>query len=147
MDTVAPELGIDLNPIAVGSDSVVNQAEVDGKTLVTLSGTVSRDAKVGDAVILTLSDGSKLTTQVVELSNGQLGFSTSTTADKLLGGSSVKAEITVTDGAGNTTTATDTENYGVDTTTPRFLTPRSAMPKTRPLVRCWVILVRPTTRR
>ncbi|MGU5551384.1 retention module-containing protein, partial [Aeromonas hydrophila] len=120
VDTVAPELGIDLNPIAVGSDSVVNQAEVDGKTLVTLSGTVSRDAKVGDAVILTLSDGSKLTTQVVELSNGQLGFSTSTTADKLLGGSSVKAEITVTDGAGNTTTATDTENYGVDTTTPEI---------------------------
>jgi len=120
VDTVAPELGIDLNPIAVGSDSVVNQAEVDGKTLVTLSGTVSRDAKVGDAVILTLSDGSKLTTQVVELSRGQLGFSASTTADKLLGGSSVKAEITVTDGAGNTTTATDTENYGVDTTTPEI---------------------------
>ncbi|MBC8673941.1 hypothetical protein H2136_08060 [Aeromonas hydrophila] len=43
---------------------------MDGKTLVTLSGTVSRDAKVGDAVILTLSDGSKLTTQVVELSRG-----------------------------------------------------------------------------
>ncbi|MGU5681183.1 retention module-containing protein, partial [Aeromonas allosaccharophila] len=120
VDTVAPELSIDLNPISVGSDSVVNQAEADGKTLVTLSGTVSGDAKVGDSVTLTLTDGSKLTTQVVVLDNGQLGFSTSTTADKLVGGSSVRAEITVTDAAGNSTTATDTENYGVDTVPPEI---------------------------
>ncbi|WP_378006851.1 retention module-containing protein, partial [Aeromonas jandaei] len=120
VDTVAPELGIELNLITVGSDNVVNKAEADGKASVTLSGTVNGDAKVGDTVTLTLGDGSKLTSQVVALGNGQLGFSTSTTADKLVGGSSVRAEITVTDAAGNSTTATDTENYGVDTVPPEI---------------------------
>ncbi|EGR2512761.1 VWA domain-containing protein [Vibrio cholerae] len=55
---------------------------------------------------------------MVDLGNGQLGFSTSTTADKLVGGSSIKAEITVTDAAGNSTTATDSEDYSVDTVAP-----------------------------
>ncbi|MCE9954368.1 retention module-containing protein, partial [Aeromonas allosaccharophila] len=114
VDSVAPDLGINLNPIAVGGDNVVNQAEADDKASVTLSGTVSGDAKVGDTVTLTLGDGSKLTTQVVVLGNGQRGFSTSTTADKLVGGSSVKAEITVTDAAGNSTTKSDTKDYTVD---------------------------------
>ncbi|WP_421230528.1 retention module-containing protein, partial [Aeromonas jandaei] len=116
VDTVAPELGIDLDPIVVGSDNTVNKAEADDKASVTLSGTVSGDAKVGDTVTLTLGDGSKLTTQVVVLGNGQLGFSTSTTADKLVDGTRVKAEITVTDAAGNSTTKVDSEGYMVDTT-------------------------------
>ncbi|EGS56137.1 RTX domain protein, partial [Vibrio paracholerae HE-09] len=50
----------------------------------------------GDDITLALGDGSKLETKVVDLGNGQVGFSTSTTADKLVGGSSIKAEITVT---------------------------------------------------
>ncbi|EOX3354556.1 Ig-like domain-containing protein, partial [Vibrio cholerae] len=107
VDITPPELGIDLDPIVVGGDNTVNKAEADDKVSVTLSGTVSGDAKVNDTVILTLGDGSKLETKVVELGNGQLGFSTSTTADKLVGGSSIKAEITVTDAAGNSTTKSD----------------------------------------
>ncbi|MFS1596819.1 Ig-like domain-containing protein [Vibrio cholerae] len=120
VDTVAPELGIDLDPIVVGGDNTVNKAEADDKASVTLSGTVSGDAKVGDTITLTLGDGSKLETKVVDLGNGQLGFSTSTTADKLVGGSSIKAEITVTDAAGNSTTATDSERYSVDTVAPEL---------------------------
>ncbi|HGE5983839.1 TPA: Ig-like domain-containing protein, partial [Vibrio cholerae] len=118
VDTVAPELGIYLDPIVVGGDNTVNKAEADDKASVTLSGTVRGDAKVGDDITLTLGDGSKLETKVVDLGNGQLGFSTSTTADKLVGGSSIKAEITVTDTAGNSTTATDSEDYSVDTVAP-----------------------------
>ncbi|QKU85762.1 Ig-like domain-containing protein [Vibrio cholerae] len=118
VDTVAPELGIDLDPIVVGGDNTVNKAEADDKASVTLSGTVSGDAKVGDTITLTLGDKSTLTTQVVDLGGGKLGFSTSTTADKLVGGSSIKAEITVTDAAGNSTTATDSERYSVDTVAP-----------------------------
>ncbi|HFG1953484.1 TPA: Ig-like domain-containing protein, partial [Vibrio cholerae] len=118
VDTVAPELGIDLDPIVVGSDNTVNKAEADDKVSVTLSGTVSGDAKVNDTVILTLGDGSKLETKVVELGNGQLGFSSSTTADRLVGGSSIKAEITVTDASGNSTTKSDSESYSVDTQAP-----------------------------
>ncbi|MFB2872063.1 retention module-containing protein, partial [Aeromonas jandaei] len=116
IDTVAPELSIDLNPIVVGGDNVVNQVEADGESRVTLSGTVSGDAKVDDTVTLTVADGSKLATKVVDLGNGQLGFSATTTADKLVGGTSVKAEITVTDAAGNSTTKVDSEGYMVDTT-------------------------------
>ncbi|MFM5741042.1 retention module-containing protein, partial [Aeromonas veronii] len=118
VDTVPPELGIDLDPIVVGDDNTVNKAEADDKASVTLSGTVSGDAKVGDTITLTLGDGSKLTTQVVVLGNGQLGFSTSTTADKLVGGSSINAEITVTDAAGNSTTKSDSEEYSLDTAAP-----------------------------
>ncbi|EGR3853344.1 Ig-like domain-containing protein, partial [Vibrio cholerae] len=120
VDTVAPELGIDLDPIVVGGDNTVNKAEADDKASVTLSGTVRGDAKVGDDITLTLGDDSKLETKVVDLGNGQLGFSTSTTADKLVGGSSIKAEITVTDAAGNSTTATDSEDYIVDTVAPEL---------------------------
>ncbi|WP_262362764.1 Ig-like domain-containing protein, partial [Vibrio cholerae] len=120
VDTVAPELGIDLDPIVVGSDNTVNKAEADDKVSVTLSGTVSGDAKVNDTVILTLGDGSKLETKVVELGSGQLGFSTSTTADRLVGGSSIKAEITVTDASGNSTTKSDSEDYSVDTVAPEL---------------------------
>ncbi|WP_114728340.1 type I secretion C-terminal target domain-containing protein [Vibrio cholerae] len=55
---------------------------------------------------------------MVDLGGGKLGFSTSTTADKLVGGSSIKAEITVTDAAGNSTTKSDSEDYIVDTVAP-----------------------------
>ncbi|SPM18523.1 Ig-like domain-containing protein [Vibrio cholerae] len=120
VDITPPELGINLDPIVVGGDNTVNKAEADDKASVTLSGTVSGDAKVGDTITLTLGDKSTLTTQVVDLGNGQLGFSTSTTADKLVGGNSITAEITVTDAAGNSTTATDSEGYKVDTVAPEL---------------------------
>ncbi|WP_179877248.1 Ig-like domain-containing protein [Vibrio cholerae] len=120
VDITPPELGINLDPIVVGGDNTVNKAEADDKASVTLSGTVSGDAKVGDTITLTLGDKSTLTTQVVDLGNGQLGFSTSTTADKLVGGNSITAEITVTDAAGNSTTATDSEGYEVDTVAPEL---------------------------
>ncbi|MFU7507655.1 hypothetical protein ACA545_02165 [Vibrio cholerae] len=50
VDTVAPELGIDLDPIVVGGDNTVNKAEADDKASVTLRGTDSGDAKVGDTI-------------------------------------------------------------------------------------------------
>ncbi|MFU7507285.1 hypothetical protein ACA544_19860, partial [Vibrio cholerae] len=40
----------DLDPIVVGGDNTVNKAEADDKASVTLSGTVSGDAKVGDDI-------------------------------------------------------------------------------------------------
>ncbi|MGL5039807.1 MAG: Ig-like domain-containing protein, partial [Aeromonas sp.] len=49
---------------------------------------------------------------------GVLGFSTTTTADKLDDGTSVKAEITITDAAGNSASADSTESYVVDTIAP-----------------------------
>ncbi|EMP83146.1 flagellar system-associated repeat family protein, partial [Vibrio paracholerae 87395] len=56
----------------------------------------------------------------MDLGGGKLGFSTSITADKLVGGSSIKAETTVTDAAGNSTTKSDSEDYSVDTVAPEL---------------------------
>ncbi|MFU7507604.1 hypothetical protein ACA545_01885 [Vibrio cholerae] len=53
----------------------------------TLSGTVRGDAKVGDDITLTLGDGSKLETKVVDLGNGQLWvIYTTAAADELVVG-------------------------------------------------------------
>src|SRR5690606_34007436 len=119
VDTSAPEVGIDLAPIVIGDDNYLNAAELDDKASVTLHGTVSGDAKVGDTVTLTLPDCSTITASVVALSGGGLGFTTTTTADHLgTGTPDVKAEITVTDDAGNTASDSDTESFQVDTTLP-----------------------------
>ncbi|MGL5288854.1 MAG: Ig-like domain-containing protein [Aeromonas sp.] len=120
---VKVEVSIELLPIVIGDDNILNNDEFTANTSVTLHGTVGGDAKLGDTVTLTLADGSPLSTTVITLSNGQLGFSTTTTADKLVDGTSVRATITITDAAGNNSiTASSTEGYGVeaekDTTAP-----------------------------
>ncbi|QYJ79128.1 Ig-like domain-containing protein [Shewanella acanthi] len=108
---------IDLNPIVVGGDNVINQAESSGK--VTLSGTVGGDVQLGDTVTLSL-DGQTLITTTVVMIDGQLGFSVDVDASALVGATtdSITASVTATDAAGNSKTATDTETYGADTTPP-----------------------------
>ncbi|MFC3137152.1 Ig-like domain-containing protein, partial [Shewanella submarina] len=116
VDTTAPEASIDLNPIVVGDDNVINQAESEGT--VTLTGTVGGDVKVGDTVTLTLGDGTIATTTVIDLGDGLLGFTVDVDASVLAdaGSNSITASVTTTDAAGNSTTATDKEGYSVDTT-------------------------------
>src|SRR5690606_36585177 len=119
VDTSAPEVGIDLAPIVIGDDNYLNAAELDDKVSVTLHGTVSGDAKVGDTVTLTLPDGSTITTSVVDLGGGALGFTTTTTTDHLgTGTPDVKASITIVDAAGNPASDSDTESFLVDTSAP-----------------------------
>ncbi|MGR5235319.1 hypothetical protein, partial [Vibrio rotiferianus] len=67
----APTASINLDPIVVGGDNTINEAESTGK--VTLSGTVGGDVKVGETVALQLGDDALTTTKVVDLGNGQLG--------------------------------------------------------------------------
>ncbi|QYK01164.1 Ig-like domain-containing protein [Shewanella psychrotolerans] len=109
---------IDLNPIVVGDDNIINQAESEGS--VTLSGTVGGDVQLGDIVTLTLNGNEIATATVVDLGNGVLGFSTMVDASVLAnaGTNSITASVITTDDAGNNITVTDTEGYGVDTTTP-----------------------------
>ncbi|MFU7507657.1 hypothetical protein ACA545_02175 [Vibrio cholerae] len=52
------------------------------------------------------------------LRNGKLSLINSSSDDNLVLGSSIKAEITVTDAAGNSTTKSDSEDYSVDTVAP-----------------------------
>ncbi|MFN1659511.1 Ig-like domain-containing protein, partial [Vibrio rotiferianus] len=118
VDVDAPTASIDLDPIVIGDDNTINEVESTGK--VTLSGTVGGDVKVGDTVALQLGDDALTTTKVVDLGNGQLGFSVDVDASELVGfdGKSVAASVTVTDEAGNAVTATDTETYLVDVDAP-----------------------------
>ncbi|MGR5213374.1 Ig-like domain-containing protein, partial [Vibrio rotiferianus] len=118
VDVDAPTASIDLDPIVVGDDNTINEVESTGK--VTLSGTVDGDVKVGETVALQLGDDALTTTKVVDLGNGQLGFSVDVDASELVGvdGQAITASVTITDGAGNSVTATDTETYQVDVDAP-----------------------------
>ncbi|MGR5235314.1 hypothetical protein, partial [Vibrio rotiferianus] len=60
------------------------------------------------------------TAKVVDLGNDQLGFSVDVDASELVGvdGQAITASVTITDGAGNAVTATDTETYQVDADAP-----------------------------
>ncbi|MCL1052101.1 Ig-like domain-containing protein, partial [Shewanella abyssi] len=109
---------INLSPIEVGDDNIINSAESAGQ--VTLSGTVGGDVQLGDTVTLTLDGNTIATALVVDLGNGQLGFSTDVDASALLGANanSITASVTTTDDAGNSATVNDSETYGVDTVRP-----------------------------
>ncbi|MGR5235312.1 hypothetical protein, partial [Vibrio rotiferianus] len=70
VDVNAPTASINLDPIVIGDDNTINQAEATGK--VTLSGTVGGDVKVGDTVTLALGENLLTTVKVVDLGNDQL---------------------------------------------------------------------------
>ncbi|MGR5275940.1 Ig-like domain-containing protein, partial [Vibrio rotiferianus] len=118
VDVDAPTASIDLDPIVVGGDNTINEAESTGK--VTLSGTVGGDVKVGDTVTLALGETLLTTVKVVNLGNDQLGFSVDVDASELVGfdGKSVTASVTMTDEAGNSVEKSDTETYQVDVDAP-----------------------------
>ncbi|WP_440888302.1 Ig-like domain-containing protein, partial [Vibrio sp. WZ-1] len=114
----APTASIDLDPIVVGDDNVINQAEATGQ--VTLTGSVGGEVVEGDTVQLKLGDNLLAEVEVIKLADGNLGFSADVDASALAGfnDQSVTASVTITDGAGNAVTATDTETYQVDVDAP-----------------------------
>ncbi|MBW8186562.1 retention module-containing protein, partial [Shewanella nanhaiensis] len=114
IDTLA-EASIDLNQIIIGTDNIINSDEASGS--VTLSGTVGGDAQVGDTVTLTLDGSTIITTTVIVLGDGVLGFNTVVDASTLVEGetTTITATVTTTDAAGNSSTASDNESYSVDT--------------------------------
>ncbi|WP_313512703.1 retention module-containing protein, partial [Pseudomonas sp.] len=116
IDTQA-EASIVLDPIT--DDSVLNNAELSGDTL-TLTGTVGGDAQVGDTVTLTIGSAT-YTGDVIARDDGSLGFAIDVPTGDLRDNASVNASITVTDAAGNTASANDTENYSVDTDAPTLI--------------------------
>ncbi|MGR5235309.1 hypothetical protein, partial [Vibrio rotiferianus] len=65
VDVDAPTASINLDPIVVGDDNVINQAEATGQ--VTLTGTVGGEVKIGDTVALQLGDDALTTAKVIDL--------------------------------------------------------------------------------
>lgn len=114
---------IDLAPIVVGDDNVIDPSEVN--SLVTLNGTVGGDVKAGDTVILTLGT-QEIGRVLVQDMDGHLIFSTTVDAKTLYGDpasretASVTASVTTASG-----TATDTESYVVTTDMPPKFDPAS----------------------
>ncbi|WP_348946623.1 Ig-like domain-containing protein [Chitinibacter sp. FCG-7] len=112
VDTTAPVPTITLNP-NITADDIINAAEA-GQTIA-VSGTVGGDAKVGDTVTLTINN--KTFTGLVTAGNvfsiNVPGADLAADADR-----TIDASVTTTDAAGNSGSATDTEGYSVNTTTP-----------------------------
>ncbi|WP_440886703.1 Ig-like domain-containing protein, partial [Vibrio sp. WZ-1] len=105
VDVDAPTASINLDPIVVGDDNTINQAEATGQ--VTLTGTVGGEVVAGDTVQLKLGDNLLVEVEVIKLADGKLGFSADVDASKLVGvdGQAITASVTITDGAGNAVTA------------------------------------------
>jgi len=106
-----PVLTVTLNDVAV--DDIINAAEAAGTVAVT--GTVGGGAKMGDIVTL-IVNGENYSGPVAS----DMTFRISVPGSALAADAdmTIDASITTTDAAGNSTTATDTESYSVDTTAP-----------------------------
>ena len=110
VDTVPPVASIVVGQIT--ADNIVNAAEAAGTVAVT--GTVGGDVQDGDTVTLTING----TLYSGLVASG--GFSINVPGSDLAADadSTVDASVTTTDPAGNSTTATDTQAYAVDTVPP-----------------------------
>ncbi|MDT8318279.1 MAG: Ig-like domain-containing protein, partial [bacterium] len=106
---------IELDP-NITADDIIDAAEAGGP--VTIEGNVGRDAKAGDTVELTLSDGNSVVTNtglVFDDGVNGLRFSIVVDGSNLVGDDdwTIEARVTTYDGAGNSYEATDTETYTV----------------------------------
>ena len=107
VDTVAPVAAIAINAITL--DNVINAAEAGGTVGVT--GTVGGDVHNGDTVTLTVNGATY--TGLVSANTFSIGVAGSdlvADADH-----TVNASVSTSDAAGNSTSATDTQAYDVDT--------------------------------
>ncbi|WP_437823735.1 Ig-like domain-containing protein [Tenacibaculum mesophilum] len=111
VDTTAPVPTISVDNIT--ADNIVNASEAGSTIAVT--GTVGGDFNTGDTVTLTINGNSYTGTvdasgnYSINVPGSDLAADTDTT---------VEASVTTTDTAGNTTSATYTHLYNVDTTAP-----------------------------
>nr|WP_269472826.1 Ig-like domain-containing protein [Vibrio cholerae] len=114
VDTVAPELGIKLDA-DITADDIINAEEAGQQ--IPVSGTVTGEFNKGDIVTLTVNN-TKYTGEVD--ADGRFtilvaGSDLAADADQ-----TIDASVTSTDAAGNSSTATDTEGYKVDTVAPEL---------------------------
>ncbi|RII82979.1 retention module-containing protein, partial [Neopusillimonas maritima] len=98
---------VTINPVT--ADNIVNSLE-SGQA-VTLSGRVGGDVRAGDVVTITI--GSATYTATVA-ANG-VSWSVSVPGSVLAGNTAISARVTATDAAGNSATASSSQNYVVDT--------------------------------
>ncbi len=112
IDTTPPAASVTLNA-NITPDDVINAAE--SKQDIAITGSVGGDVKAGDTVTLTVN-GKTFTGTVA----ADKTFSIPVSGADLVADSdkTIDASVTTTDAAGNSTTATASEGYSVDTTAP-----------------------------
>ncbi|WP_445006117.1 retention module-containing protein [Halomonas mongoliensis] len=117
------EYGVNLSADAeitidtIAGDDVINGEEAEEGNQITITGTVSGDARVDDEVTLTVG-GETFTGQVTADDDGNLVYAIDVPGSLLAANDSVSAEVTGTDEAGNPYRAEADREYGVDTTAP-----------------------------
>ncbi|RIY38673.1 beta strand repeat-containing protein, partial [Neopusillimonas maritima] len=104
---VDTEVSATISIDTIAGDDVINAAEAEGD--VTLTGTVGGDVQDGDTVTVTVGENSYEAT----VSGGT--WSVSVPGSALATNSNVSASVTTTDAAGNSTSASSTQGYTVDT--------------------------------
>ncbi|MGL5294653.1 MAG: Ig-like domain-containing protein, partial [Aeromonas sp.] len=113
VDVTAPAIGITLDP-NITSDDVINAAE-EGNDI-PVSGKVSGQFNLGDTVTLTVN-GKDFTGKLLSADGS---FSINVPGSDLVADAdhTINASVTSTDAAGNSSTVTATDEYGVDDTLP-----------------------------
>ncbi|MER1969205.1 Ig-like domain-containing protein, partial [Castellaniella sp. GW247-6E4] len=111
VDTIAPELTVSVDPVT--SDNVINAAESGASVDVT--GKVTGEFNEGDVVTLTVG-GTSLTGAV----GADGSWTIAVAGTDLAASDAVSVSVTSTDSAGNSTTATVSHDYSVDTTAPEL---------------------------
>nr|ALV86468.1 adhesin [uncultured bacterium 19] len=116
IDITPPAASIALDP-NITVDDVINAAEAGGSVAIT--GSVGGDVQVGD--IVTVSVNGQAYSGAVQPG---LRFSIPVAGSDLAAepAQSVRASISISDAAGNTTSVSDSEGYGVDTVAPSATT-------------------------
>ncbi|KJV32067.1 hypothetical protein VI06_05410, partial [Aquitalea magnusonii] len=99
----------------VTADNILNIREFSGD-MVTITGTVGGDAKLGDKVTLDIG-GAHYETTVIDI-NGQLGFSKVVGTGDLSSATNIHATVSVSDSYNNTATASTDHAYSVDLKAP-----------------------------
>ncbi|MFP2506059.1 retention module-containing protein, partial [Buttiauxella gaviniae] len=97
----------------VTPDNVININE-SREAQTSVHGTVGGDAKIGDAITLTV-DGKEYHDVVIDLGNGNLGYRINVSTQGLLANPNIHATVTSTDEAGNTTQASSDHTVAIDT--------------------------------
>ncbi|MCQ2033457.1 retention module-containing protein, partial [Stutzerimonas kunmingensis] len=111
LDTSTPNLAISIDSIT--ADNTLNAAERAGDTI-TVTGKVTGEVAVDDAVVLTVGT-SQYEGKVIDVGNGELGFSIKVGSGDLADHTSISASVTHTDAAGNTGSTEADRDYAVDT--------------------------------
>ncbi|RKF12825.1 Ig-like domain-containing protein [Alginatibacterium sediminis] len=95
----------------ITADDMLTASEANG--LVNVSGTVGGDADIGDVVSFQVNN-QNYTGEVVDLGNGQLGYSVEVAGSDLLADTSFDVSVSGTDTAGNPFTATTTSSHTIN---------------------------------